>query len=1143
MFKKILATFLYITFIVVTSYAQSITVTNISATGHFDPVNPVGGGCGILPTITATYLNGVGTTLNAGTIVCNDPCGNTTVHIVMSNVRWSKTSTINWLHGISFTPGNVTVTNVALPAGWFPFTSSTGAGCGGGAPVTTGVGFYFDGTTGNSCCPTNTLNDGIPGNNYGDVVADCGFAYSFSFDLTFCNTSITTNPLAFSARGTSDYQTGCWSVVDPIGTSKIQFVLATQACTNPLFTANPTATIPVKTCVGGVTSYTTTLSAGCGNGFTTTWWNAATGGTQLGTGTTFNYTPAGGVCPAGLTIFASCCPTGTTCATRRAVGVPGTCPAALAITGATLTHPTCVSPTGSIDAVTVTGAAPGPILYTLNPGGFSNNTGIFTGLTLLNYTLSVQDETGCTATFPIAFTPSGTGGPLPFVTSPLTYCQNQIGIAALSATALPGGTLTWYLPNGTNVGAVAPTPSTLVSGTFTYTVTQTIGTCTSAPASIIVNITAAPAAPGVTTPINYCQGATTSQLTATGTNLTWYVSATAPTGTSVAPTPSSASAGSTTYWVGSNTGTCFSTRSFITVNINATPALIVTNPAAVCMPNTVDITAAAITSGSTAGLILTYWTNATATTSYTTPTVATAGTYYIKGTTAAGCFTITPVVVTVNPLLTPVITCGTATASTVGFSWVSVAGATGYNVSYQINANPVVNIGAIGNVLTYTVNGLSGGNNVTITVTPTGTGCFAAATKLCVAAGCTPTTATIGYATPFCVTTTTAQSVTLTGTGLFTGGTYSSTSGLTINPTTGAITPNTSTVGTYVVTYTIAATPGCPATTTTTTVVIAPLTVPTFTAIAPICSGNTLTALPTSSTNGVIGTWSPALNNTTTTTYLFTPTIGQCATTATLTITVNLRPAAPVVTTPINYCQNATSVALTATGTNLLWYTTPTAIGTATAIVPATSVVGSTTYYVSQSALTCEGAKSAIVVNIAPVLTVNAGNGVIIARGNQTQLLGTASVGANYLWTSNISPLALSSATILNPIANPLATTTYTLTVSDPTSLCPSVSHSVIVTVVQSCINVRNAFSPNGDGINDTWLVYDNNFCLAKDGAFVSVFNRYGSKVFEAKGYTNNWNGTYKGKALPDGTYFAVIEFIMQNGTKQFVKSDLTILR
>ncbi|MBC7641308.1 MAG: hypothetical protein H7174_03065, partial [Flavobacterium sp.] len=62
---------------------------------------------------------------------------------------------------------------------------------------------------------------------------------------------------------------------------------------------------------------------------------------------------------------------------------------------------------------------------------------------------------------------------------------------------------------------------------------------------------------------------------------------------------------------------------------------------------------------------------------------------------------------------------------------------------------------------------------------------------------------------------------------------------------------------------------------------------PTFTQVAPICSGDALAALPTTSSNGITGTWSPALNNTAPTTYTFTPTTGLCANTQTMTIVVN----------------------------------------------------------------------------------------------------------------------------------------------------------------------------------------------------------------------------------------------------------------
>jgi hypothetical protein len=69
-------------------------------------------------------------------------------------------------------------------------------------------------------------------------------------------------------------------------------------------------------------------------------------------------------------------------------------------------------------------------------------------------------------------------------------------------------------------------------------------------------------------------------------------------------------------------------------------------------------------------------------------------------------------------------------------------------------------------------------------------------------------------------------------------------------------------------------------------VTVNPVVVPTFTAVDPICSGEILSALPTTSNNGIAGSWSPAFNNTMTTTYSFTPDAGQCATTAELTITV-----------------------------------------------------------------------------------------------------------------------------------------------------------------------------------------------------------------------------------------------------------------
>ncbi len=86
-------------------------------------------------------------------------------------------------------------------------------------------------------------------------------------------------------------------------------------------------------------------------------------------------------------------------------------------------------------------------------------------------------------------------------------------------------------------------------------------------------------------------------------------------------------------------------------------------------------------------------------------------------------------------------------------------------------------------------------------------------------------------------------------------------------------------------------TTGCVSTTRTavSSTINSPVT-PTFTQVAAICAGVSLSALPTTSDNGITGSWSPALNNTATTTYTFTPSVGMCAVTTTMTLTVNPLP-------------------------------------------------------------------------------------------------------------------------------------------------------------------------------------------------------------------------------------------------------------
>jgi subtilisin-like proprotein convertase family protein len=176
------------------------------------------------------------------------------------------------------------------------------------------------------------------------------------------------------------------------------------------------------------------------------------------------------------------------------------------------------------------------------------------------------------------------------------------------------------------------------------------------------------------------------------------------------------------------------TRNATTPDIGAdeftASSFVVTNPAAVCAPNTVNITAAAVTAGTTSGTTFTYWTNAAGTITLTTPAaVATSGTYYIKATYgSADNYWIKPVVVVVNPLPTPTITGSATLCATSTGNVYSVTNVTGNTYAWTVTGGTIT-AGQGTNSITVTA-GAAGTATVTVTETITATGCVNTATRV-----------------------------------------------------------------------------------------------------------------------------------------------------------------------------------------------------------------------------------------------------------------------------------------------------------------------------------------------------------------------------------------------------------------------------
>ncbi len=97
------------------------------------------------------------------------------------------------------------------------------------------------------------------------------------------------------------------------------------------------------------------------------------------------------------------------------------------------------------------------------------------------------------------------------------------------------------------------------------------------------------------------------------------------------------------------------------------------------------------------------------------------------------------------------------------------------------------------------------------------------------------------------------------------------------------------------------------------------------------------------------------------------------------------------------------------------------------------------------------------------------------------------------------------------------------------------------ITVSESILQMPNAFSPNGDGINDIYKAKEGYQSLTEFHAY--IFNRWGQKLYEWTDPAGGWDGTFHGKPVKDGVYFCLVKAKGADGKTYNIKKDVNLLR
>ena len=253
------------------------------------------------------------------------------------------------------------------------------------------------------------------------------------------------------------------------------------------------------------------------------------------------------------------------------------------------------------------------------------------------------------------------------------------------------------------------------------------------------------------------------------------------------------------------------------------------------------------------------------------------------------------------------------------------------------------------------------------------------------------------------------------------------------------------------------------------------------------------------------------------------------------TFAINILSSVTAIISPdTSICPGGTVQLVASGGTSYLWFNEP-SLSSFSIPNPTASPFIPTVYSVIVSIPGCVPDTASVFVDIYNLPDVDAGPDLTILLENSA-IINATSNGVSYLWQPGSG---LNDSTILTPLASPTVTTTYTITVDNGYG-CISVD-SVIVFVNDGTVPILffpNAFSPNGDGVNDLFDYFN----FGYDKVWMRIYNRWGEVVYETELPHDGWDGNRDDAPCSIGVYVYTAVAI-DKGKSFYYKGNFTLIR